>query len=182
MVYGRQEGGKWGGEAEEVEEVEEEAGVCRWRGEEAEEEVGWRWRARCCWLQATTGHPAPGQLKPGAAASQRKHFDSILGSLSFPSPQLSPFLHWFLAAPYHWSDFVRLQLSFVYLERIPFVASAQSIFGKFIDDQYMGPFQIIGEINIEVLYKKTSQELRMLSSVTLNCQVKKIVMNLGSQL
>ena len=31
-------------------------------------------------------------------------------------------------------------------------------------------------------YKKTSQELRMLSSVTLNCQVTKIVMNSGSQL
>ena len=30
--------------------------------------------------------------------------------------------------------------------------------------------------------KKTSQELRMLSSVTINCQVTKIVMNPGSQL
>ena len=29
---------------------------------------------------------------------------------------------------------------------------------------------------------KTSQELRMLSSVTINCQVRKIVMNPGSQL
>ena len=29
---------------------------------------------------------------------------------------------------------------------------------------------------------KTSQELRMLSSVTLNCQVTKIIMNSGSQL
>ena len=29
---------------------------------------------------------------------------------------------------------------------------------------------------------KTSQELRMLSSVTINCQVTKIVVNLGSQL
>ena len=29
---------------------------------------------------------------------------------------------------------------------------------------------------------KTSQELRMLSNVTLNCQVAKIVMNTGSQL
>ena len=29
---------------------------------------------------------------------------------------------------------------------------------------------------------KTSQELRMLSSVTLNCQITKIVMNPGSQL
>ena len=29
---------------------------------------------------------------------------------------------------------------------------------------------------------KTSQEMRMLSNVTLNCQVAKIVMNLGSQL
>ena len=29
---------------------------------------------------------------------------------------------------------------------------------------------------------KTSQELRMLSSVTLNCQATKIVMNSGSQL
>ena len=30
--------------------------------------------------------------------------------------------------------------------------------------------------------RKTSQELRMLSNVTLNCQVAKIVMNSGSQL
>ena len=29
---------------------------------------------------------------------------------------------------------------------------------------------------------KTSQELRMLSSVTINCQITKIVMNSGSQL
>ena len=32
------------------------------------------------------------------------------------------------------------------------------------------------------LVRKTSQELRMLSSVTINCQVTKIVMNSGSQL
>ena len=31
-------------------------------------------------------------------------------------------------------------------------------------------------------YMKTSQELRMLSSVTINCQTTKIVMNSGSQL
>ena len=31
-------------------------------------------------------------------------------------------------------------------------------------------------------FHKTSQELRMLSSVTINCQVTKIVMNSGSQL
>ena len=32
------------------------------------------------------------------------------------------------------------------------------------------------------VFKQTSQELRMLSSVTLNCQVTMIVMNSGSQL
>ena len=31
-------------------------------------------------------------------------------------------------------------------------------------------------------FLKTSQELRMLSSVTINCQITKIVMNSGSQL
>ena len=36
--------------------------------------------------------------------------------------------------------------------------------------------------NITMLQSKTSQELRMLSNVTLNCQVAKIVMNSGSQL
>ena len=35
---------------------------------------------------------------------------------------------------------------------------------------------------IRVSYNKTSQELRMLSSVTINCQITKIVMNSGSQL
>ena len=34
----------------------------------------------------------------------------------------------------------------------------------------------------EVSQAKTSQELRMLSSVTINCQITKIVMNSGSQL
>ena len=33
-----------------------------------------------------------------------------------------------------------------------------------------------------LLTKKTSQELQMLSNVTLNCQVAKIVLNSGSQL
>ena len=33
-----------------------------------------------------------------------------------------------------------------------------------------------------MLTNKTSQELRMLSSVTINCQITKIVMNSGSQL
>ena len=37
----------------------------------------------------------------------------------------------------------------------------------------IGPVQMLN---------KTSQELRMLSSVTINCQVTKIVMNSGSQL
>ena len=32
------------------------------------------------------------------------------------------------------------------------------------------------------VYTKTSQELQMLSSVTINCQVAKIVINPGSQL
>ena len=36
--------------------------------------------------------------------------------------------------------------------------------------------------NSSSLQKKTSQELRMLSAVTLNCQVTKIVINSGSQL
>ena len=35
---------------------------------------------------------------------------------------------------------------------------------------------------IDVLCLKTSQELRMLSSVTINCQATNIVMNSGSQL
>ena len=38
-------------------------------------------------------------------------------------------------------------------------------------------FIIFGKI-----HAKTSQELRMLSTVTINCQVTKIVMNSGSQL
>jgi len=42
------------------------------------------------------------------------------------------------------------------------------------------PFQVqTAQRNIPL---KTSQELRMLSSVTLDCQVTKIVMNSGSQL
>ena len=36
--------------------------------------------------------------------------------------------------------------------------------------------------SVDSYLKKTSQELRMLSSVTINCQVTKIVMNSGSQL
>ena len=36
--------------------------------------------------------------------------------------------------------------------------------------------------NANDLWEETSQELRMLSSVTINCQITKIVMNSGSQL
>ena len=35
---------------------------------------------------------------------------------------------------------------------------------------------------VVVMVYKTSQELRMLSSVAINCQITKIVMNSGSQL
>ena len=40
----------------------------------------------------------------------------------------------------------------------------------------------LGCSNLGELLHKTSQELRMLSSVTINCQITKIVMNSGSQL
>ena len=43
-------------------------------------------------------------------------------------------------------------------------------------------FKVCTHNNIIILRMKTSQELRMLSSVTINCQVTKIVMNPGSQL
>ena len=36
--------------------------------------------------------------------------------------------------------------------------------------------------HIDTYTEETSQELRMLSSVTINCQITKIVMNSGSQL
>ena len=47
------------------------------------EASGWRWRARCSWLQALTGHLGSGQLKFGAEAPQRKHLDveSIFSSI-----------------------------------------------------------------------------------------------------
>ena len=38
------------------------------------------------------------------------------------------------------------------------------------------------ELGLGESYIQTSQELRMLSSVTINCQITKIVMNSGSQL
>ena len=41
---------------------------------------------------------------------------------------------------------------------------------------------IVAKVLWPSLNSKTSQELRMLSSVTINCQVTKIVMNSGSQL
>ena len=40
----------------------------------------------------------------------------------------------------------------------------------------------INSFNISSFIRKTLQELRMLSSVTINCQVTKIVINPGSQL
>ena len=42
--------------------------------------------------------------------------------------------------------------------------------------------KVLKEVLKRVNLTKTSQELRMLSSVTINCQVTKIVMNSGSQL
>ena len=53
---------------------------------------------------------------------------------------------------------------------------------------YKCPFKIIttkeeSENGLQIVtMTKTSQELRMLSSVTINCQITKIVMNSGSQL
>ena len=46
---------------------------------------------------------------------------------------------------------------------------------------FWGSKLILEHSNKNLIYK-TSQELRMLSSVTLNCQVTKIVMDSGSQL
>ena len=43
--------------------------------------------------------------------------------------------------------------------------------------EYQNPFCLLGVFLINFL--KTSQELQMLSSVTINCQVTKIVMNPG---
>ena len=45
-----------------------------------------------------------------------------------------------------------------------------------------GPQKISRSYCVQCAYNQTSQELRMLSSVTLKCQVTKIVMNSGSQL
>ena len=47
---------------------------------------------------------------------------------------------------------------------------------------YSNSFSEAVYIQINEECAKTSQELRMLSSVTINCQVTKIVMNSGSQL
>ena len=48
---------------------------------------------------------------------------------------------------------------------------------KYVSTIFMDPVRSC----VSIIFK-TSQELRMLSSVTLNCQVTKIVMNSGSQL
>ena len=49
---------------------------------------------------------------------------------------------------------------------------------------YIWPIYIVRNVHSPLSFNigKTSQELRMLSSVTINCQVTKIVMNSGSQL
>ena len=47
---------------------------------------------------------------------------------------------------------------------------------------YMGPSVKFVLTIIDAFPNQTTQELRMLSSVTINCQVTKIVMNSGSQL
>ena len=61
----------------------------------------------------------------------------------------------------------------------------------FFHRQHWSQFKPLAKINLfcktnicekHPLLAKTSQELRMLSSVTLDCQVTKIVMNSGSQL
>ena len=47
---------------------------------------------------------------------------------------------------------------------------------------YPDEMVILGDPVTMNMFNETSQELRMLSSVTLDCQVTKIVMNSGSQL
>ena len=56
------------------------------------------------------------------------------------------------------------------------------IYTKFLNSKVCSGSQIILEHSKNNMIYKTSQELRMLSSVTINCQVTKIVMNSGSQL
>ena len=60
----------------------------------------------------------------------------------------------------------------VRIERLKFV-SQMSLF----ENSYLSLY-----LYLYLYLEKTSQELRMLSSVTLDCQVTKIVMNSGSQL
>ena len=47
---------------------------------------------------------------------------------------------------------------------------------------HLSPFRSTYRFHTHKKCYKTSQELRMLSSVTINCQVTKILMNPGSQL
>ena len=51
-----------------------------------------------------------------------------------------------------------------------------------IEKLYDNPAVLHSNATLAQATLKTAQELLMLSSVTLNCQVTKVVMNLGSQL
>ena len=55
-------------------------------------------------------------------------------------------------------------------------------FGEHIQTVILEKFNLPNKDKDKDIDKETSQELRMLSSVTINCQITKIVMNSGSQL
>ena len=65
------------------------------------------------------------------------------------------------------------------LAGVPFLKAKIKTFAKKKENRLKERLDELGE---ELALKKTSQELRMLSSVTINCQITKIVMNSGSQL
>ena len=81
-------------------------------------------------------------------------------------------LHW------HCREKVDTQID---AKKIPKTFPQQIVTCYLIPIRYLCNFVRGGCIQEEWCVWKTSQELRMLSSVTLNCQVTKIVMNSGSQ-
>ena len=56
----------------------------------------------------------------------------------------------------------------------------EHMLSHWLSESYQGPLRHLTSVRHDLT--KTSQELRMLSSVTINCQITKIVMNSGSQL
>ena len=106
-------------------------------------------------------------VRPGHGLVRQFHFQGPIVP-SQPVPLAGPCPSWCM--PSHQHEVIRVCL------HKPHLVTVHRHVGLMVESTHVAQSYVGHPI------PKTSQELRMLSSVTINCQITKIVMNSGSQL